>query len=65
MLETLQIGFITGCDTSTNLLQLIETADNCQLKELKLEKSDYDKLPLDIQEFYKHLLKTSHFLKFL
>ena len=47
-------------DASTNMLQLIETAANCQLKELRIRTKNYDKLPHHIQENYRHLLKQSN-----
>ena len=47
-------------DTSTsNIIQLIEATGNNQLKELfVLIKSDYDKLPPNVKEHYKQLLKS-------
>ena len=62
-LEVLFIGEVTHCsasnDTSTsNIIQLIEATGNNQLKELRLIKSDYDKLPPHVKEHYKQLLKS-------
>ena len=60
-LEELHVGKIIyqndSTDSSTNLLQLIEAAGNSQLEELRLDKSDYDKLPPHIHEQYEHLLE--------
>ena len=47
-------------DASTNMLQLIETSANHQIKELRIRTKNYDKLPPHIQENYKHLLKQSN-----
>ena len=41
----------------TILLQLIEAAGNSRLKKLRLNKSDYNKLPPHIHEQYKYLLE--------
>ena len=59
-LEVLQIGWISDYksdENETKLLQLIETAGNSRLKKLKVNKSDYNKLPPHIHEQYKHLLE--------
>ena len=57
-LEVLEIGEIRDCVASpANMLQLIEAAGNSQLTELRLNDSDYDKLPLHIHKLYEHLLK--------
>ena len=56
-LEVLRIGKIYDCCASTDMLQLIEAAGKSQLKELKLDKSIYCRLPSHIHELYKHLLK--------
>ena len=58
-LEVLDIGEIdyNSDENETNLLQLIEAAGNSQLKKLRLDKPDYDKLPPHIHEQYKHLLE--------
>ena len=67
-LEELHVGKIkyhyTSTDPSTDLLQLIEAAGNSQLKELRLDKSDYDKLPSYIHEKYKHLV-MQHDLRYI
>ena len=57
-LEVLQIGSIVYEDPSTNLLELIETADNSRLRKLRLHHFDYRKLPPHIHEQYKHLLES-------
>ena len=49
-LEVLQIGSIVYEDPSTNLLELIETADNIRLRKLRLHHFDYRKLPPHIHE---------------
>ena len=58
-LEVLDIGQIGCAALPTNMLRLIEAAGNSQLTELRLNKSNYDKLPLHIHKLYEHLLKPS------
>ena len=59
-LEVLEIGLIEDCVASpANMLQLIEAAGNSQLTELRLNESDYKKLPLHIHKLYEHLLKPT------
>ena len=58
-LEVLEIGEIGCAALPTNMLRLIEAAGNSQLTELRLNKSNYDKLPLHIHKLYEHLLKPS------
>ena len=56
-LEVLSISEINDYTNSTNLLQLIEAADDSEhVVTLQLDKSDYDKLPAHIHEQYEHLL---------
>ena len=61
-LEVLNIGLVVdhyaSSYPSTNILQLIEVAGKSQLKKLRLNRSDYDKLPPHIHEQYKHLLES-------
>ena len=54
--RTLEVLEITA--PSTNLLQLIKVAGNSRLMKLRLNKSDYDKLPLHIHEQCKNLLES-------
>ena len=60
-LEVLVIGMVhdrkDSTETSGNLLQLIEAASKCQLKELQVSLFDYKKLPALIKNRYKHLVK--------
>ena len=57
-LEELCIEEIQNCTDSTNLLQLIEAADNNEhVVTFELGRSDYNKLPPHIHEQYEHLLK--------
>ena len=57
-LEVLTIYRIKNCTDSTNLLQLIEAADNNEhVITFELYRSTYNKLPPHIREQYEHLLK--------
>ena len=60
-LEVLEIGEMEdsdgSTDSSTNMLQLIEAASENQLEVLRLDESDYDKLPPHIREQYVLLLE--------
>ena len=57
-LGVLTISKINHCINSTNLLQLIEAADDSEhVVILRLHKSDYDKLPAHIHKLYEDLLK--------
>ena len=56
-LEVLFISKINDYTNFTNLLQLIEAADDSEhVVTLQLHKSDYDKLPAHIHELYEDLL---------
>ena len=52
-------GFSSKCVPSS-LLQLIEVADNSQLKELIIDSNCFSLLPSQFQECYRHLLKCKH-----
>ena len=60
-LEVLQIKDIknrnASPDSAINLLQLVVAAGKSRLKKLRLNKSDYDKLPPHICEHYKDLFE--------
>ena len=54
-LEELEIGHVY--DREMQLSRLVEAANNSQLKELRLHKHNYDRLPSHIKEAHKQLLK--------
>ena len=55
---TLEVLVLERCTIlGENLSSLVKAAGNSQLKELRLDKYDYDLLPSHIREAHKHLLK--------